>query len=132
MLTPELASSYRALAEVIGNVKPPTATAEDISKSALQVISGSQVAEWVDAGRVIASSADRCAICLDDYEADQDCRVMSCSASKATFVPCFDFWVDSMSSPFYRAHLREFVRVGFTRAKLTHRATCLAPAPTLH
>jgi hypothetical protein len=75
--------TVRALAEIIGNHKPPTATAEDISKAALEVIRGSQIADWVATGRVIASSADRCAICLDDYEADQDCRVMSCSASPA-------------------------------------------------
>lgn len=70
----------RALAEIIGNVKPPTATAEEISKAALEVIRGSQIADRVAAGQVIASSADRCAICLDDYEADHDCRVLKCSA----------------------------------------------------
>lgn len=69
-----------ALAEVMGNVKPPTASAADIERSTLDVIRGAAVGEWVDQGRIIASSADRCAICLEDYEADEDCRVMGCSA----------------------------------------------------
>lgn len=65
----------------MGNVKPPTASADDVKNSTLAVIRGSQIQQWVAEDKIIASSADRCAICLEDYEAEDECRVLGCRES---------------------------------------------------
>jgi len=73
--------SYDALwelAALIGQVKPPTATPEDIEKSGLQIIKSTQIPQYAAEGKVASSCIDRCLICLDDYEPEEDLRVMSC------------------------------------------------------
>ncbi|KAF9651578.1 hypothetical protein BDM02DRAFT_618901 [Thelephora ganbajun] len=73
--------SYDALwelAALIGQVKPPTATPEDIEKSGLQIIKSTDIPQYAAEGRVAPNCIDRCLICLDDYEPEEDLRVMSC------------------------------------------------------
>ena len=68
-----------ALAELMGQVKPPTATSEDIDNSGLEVIKGFTVKTYCAEGKVLENSADRCMVCLSDYEEDEDCRILGCS-----------------------------------------------------
>ena len=90
----------RELAALIGQVKPPTATPEDIEKSGLQIIKSTDIPQYATEGKVASNCIDRvsldppppffflsfltpnpqhqCLICLDDYEPEEDLRVMSC------------------------------------------------------
>jgi len=73
--------SYDALwelAALIGQVKPPTATPEDIEKSGLKIIKSTDIPQYSTEGRVAPNCIDRCLICLGDYEPEEDLRVMSC------------------------------------------------------
>lgn len=73
--------SYDALwelAALIGQAKPPTATPEDIEKSGLQIIQSTDIQQYAADGKVASSCIDRCMICLDDYEPEDDLRLMSC------------------------------------------------------
>lgn len=73
--------SYDALwelAALIGQVKPPTATPEDIEKSGLQIIKSADIPQYAAEGKVAPNCIDRCMICLDDYEPEEDLRLMSC------------------------------------------------------
>ena len=48
------------LAEVLGSHKQPTATTDEIAKSDLQVIKGSQVGQFVEEEKILSITADRC------------------------------------------------------------------------
>lgn len=48
------------LAEVMGQHKPPTATKEEIAKSALQIVKSEAVAGLHEQGKVLDITADRC------------------------------------------------------------------------
>ncbi|KAJ2918710.1 hypothetical protein MD484_g1711, partial [Candolleomyces efflorescens] len=93
---PESFESFEALlelAEMLGNVKPPTVTKEDIDKSGLESIKPSSLASYEKQGRVASSCIERCLICLDDYEAEDDVRVMSCR--HAFHQGCVDKWLQT-------------------------------------
>ena len=57
--TPFLTTGNRELAALIGQVKPPTATPEDIEKSGLQIIKSTAIPQYADEGRVASSCIDR-------------------------------------------------------------------------
>lgn len=86
--------SYEALwelAALLGQVKPPVATPEDIENSGLQIIKPSEIEQYAGDGQVASNCIDRCLICLDDYEPEDDLRVMSC---KHFFhKTCVDKWL---------------------------------------
>ena len=48
------------LAEVMGQHKPPTVSPEEIAKADLQVIKGEQVSKYVEEGRVLLITSERC------------------------------------------------------------------------
>jgi hypothetical protein len=90
-----LTQGYRELAALIGQVKPPTATPEDIEKSGLQIIKSTDISQYATEDKVASNCIDRvsfnpptpsfhtliphqCMICLDDYEPEEDLRLMSC------------------------------------------------------
>ena len=54
-----LNSPFRELAELLGQVKPPVATREDIDKSGLQVISAGDLEEYEKQGRVASNCVER-------------------------------------------------------------------------
>ncbi|OBZ71106.1 hypothetical protein A0H81_08618 [Grifola frondosa] len=86
--------SYEALwelAELLGQVKPPVATKEDIDNSGLQVIKPTDLQTYEQDGRVASNCVDRCLICLDDYESDDELRLMSCK--HAFHKDCVDKWL---------------------------------------
>lgn len=73
--------SYDALwelAALIGQAKPPTATPEDIEKSGLQIIKSTDIPQYAAEEKVASNCIDRCMICLDNYEPEEDLRLMSC------------------------------------------------------
>lgn len=50
------------MGELMGEVKPPTATAEEVEKSGLKVVKGNAIMALVEKKEVIDSSADRCLV----------------------------------------------------------------------
>jgi hypothetical protein len=50
------------MGELMGEVKPPTATAEEVEKSGLKVVKGNEIGVLVGKKEVIDSSADRCLV----------------------------------------------------------------------
>ncbi|KIP03742.1 hypothetical protein PHLGIDRAFT_31661 [Phlebiopsis gigantea 11061_1 CR5-6] len=86
--------SYEALwelAELLGQVKPPTATHEEVDNSGLQIIKASDLSRYEEEGRIASNCVDRCLVCLDDYEPDHDVRVMTCR--HAFHKECVDKWL---------------------------------------
>ncbi|KAL7414419.1 hypothetical protein BDY24DRAFT_23436 [Mrakia frigida] len=80
-----------ALAELLGQVKPPTASSEAIANSGLEIIKGAMVKGWCEEKKVLENSADRCMVCLGDYEEEEDCRILEC---KHVFhQECIDKWL---------------------------------------
>ena len=52
-------SLCRELAELLGQVKPPTATHEDIDNSGLQIIKASELSRYEEEGRIASNCVDR-------------------------------------------------------------------------
>jgi hypothetical protein len=50
---------YRELAALIGQVKPPTATPEDIEKSGLQIIKSEDIPQYAAEGNVASNCIER-------------------------------------------------------------------------
>lgn len=50
------------VSELLGPAKPPTATAEEIERSGLQVVKGSELPTLVADGKVLDASAERCMV----------------------------------------------------------------------
>lgn len=70
----------------MGQAKPQTATSEAIANSGLQIIKGGLVKTWCEEKKVLENSADRCMVCLGDYEEEEECRILECSES---LIPLF-------------------------------------------
>ncbi|KAK0488052.1 hypothetical protein EDD18DRAFT_1191931 [Armillaria luteobubalina] len=81
------------LAELLGQVKPPTVSKEEIDKSGLEVIKSVSLAEYERGGKISSNCVDRCLICLDDYEPEDDVRVMACR--HAFHQKCVDTWLQT-------------------------------------
>ncbi|KAK0451408.1 uncharacterized protein EV420DRAFT_1560824 [Desarmillaria tabescens] len=81
------------LAELLGQVKPPTVSKEEIDKSGLEVIKSTRLAEYERGGKISSNCIDRCLICLDDYEPEDDVRVMTCR--HAFHQKCVDTWLQT-------------------------------------
>lgn len=98
----------RELAELLGQVKPPTVSKEEIEKSGLEIIRASMLEEYEKQGCVASNCIDRvrtfseaelplislqCLICLDDYDPEDELRVLTC---KHTFHQgCVDRWLET-------------------------------------
>lgn len=50
---------FRELAELLGQVKPPVATREDIDNSGLQIIKASEMKRYEEEGRIASNCTDR-------------------------------------------------------------------------
>jgi len=93
---PDTLDSFEALlelAELLGQVKPPTVTKEDIEKSGLEIIKATQLAEYERENKISSNCIDRCLICLDDYGLEEDIRVMTCR--HAFHKGCVDKWLET-------------------------------------
>ncbi|KAL4080852.1 hypothetical protein J3A83DRAFT_84976 [Scleroderma citrinum] len=81
------------LAEFLGQVKPPTASKEDIERSGLEVIQASSLEEYEKTERVANNCTERCLICLDDYAPEENVRVLACK--HAFHQACVDKWLET-------------------------------------
>ncbi|ETW82104.1 hypothetical protein HETIRDRAFT_440169 [Heterobasidion irregulare TC 32-1] len=81
------------LAEMLGQVKPPTATREDIAKSGLEVIRPSDLEQYENDGRVSSNCVERCLICLEEYAPEEDLRLMTCR--HLFHKTCVDRWLQT-------------------------------------
>lgn len=76
------AASYEqllALAELMGGAhKPPTASQADIAASDLRIIRGDQVMTLTGEGEIHTNTSERCLVCLEDYEREDQVRVLKC------------------------------------------------------
>ncbi|KAF9265344.1 hypothetical protein L218DRAFT_1075924 [Marasmius fiardii PR-910] len=91
---PDTLDSFEALldlADLLGQVRPPTASKEDIERSGLEVIKAPQVPQYEQEGKISSNCTERCLICLDDYEAEDDVRVLTCK--HAFHMNCVDKWL---------------------------------------
>ncbi|KAI0350339.1 hypothetical protein OH77DRAFT_1489199 [Trametes cingulata] len=91
---PDNLDSYEALwelAELLGQVKPQVATREDIEKSDLKTVKFRELEQYEREGKVASSCVERCLICLDDYQQDDDVRLMHCR--HAFHKDCVDKWL---------------------------------------
>ncbi|CAA7266042.1 unnamed protein product [Cyclocybe aegerita] len=79
------------LADLLGHVKPPTVSKDEIEKSGLETIKASQVAQYEKDGKISSNCTDRCLICLDDYDPEDNVRVMTCR--HAFHKNCVDEWL---------------------------------------
>ncbi|KAG0149412.1 hypothetical protein CROQUDRAFT_669270 [Cronartium quercuum f. sp. fusiforme G11] len=86
------------LAELIGQAKPPTATASQIEDAHLRTLdSTTELAGLVNEGSVLANTAEKCLICLTEYgEEEEEMRLLKC---KHLFHrKCIDQWLMSGSA----------------------------------
>lgn len=51
-----------ALAQILGQVKPPVATKEDIAKSGLEIVKGNAVQQCLAEGKIRENCAERCLV----------------------------------------------------------------------
>ncbi|KAN0129965.1 hypothetical protein V8E53_012220 [Lactarius tabidus] len=85
--------SFGELAELLGQVKPPTASNEDIENSGLEIIRSGVLVEYEKIGRIAPMCVDRCLICLEDYDPEEDLRLLSC---RHVFRRgCVDRWLET-------------------------------------
>ncbi|KAG8961696.1 hypothetical protein FRC03_005059 [Tulasnella sp. 419] len=83
---------FWGLAELLGQVKPPVASKDDIERAGLEVIKTEQLKSYEEQKKVTSNTTERCLICLGDYEPEEDLRIMSC---KHVFhQPCVDRWLE--------------------------------------
>ncbi|KAN0130209.1 hypothetical protein V8E53_011966 [Lactarius tabidus] len=85
--------SFEELAELLGQVKPPTASKEDIDNSGLEIIRSGVLAEYEKIGRIAPICVDRCLICLEDYDPEEDLRLLSCR--HVFHRDCVDRWLET-------------------------------------
>ncbi|PPQ89111.1 hypothetical protein CVT25_006483 [Psilocybe cyanescens] len=91
---PNILDSFEALlelADLLGQVKPPTVSKDDIDNSGLEIIKAAELVQHEKDGKVSSNCLDRCLICLDDYEPEDPIRVMSCR--HAFHKSCVDEWL---------------------------------------
>ncbi|KAI9442914.1 hypothetical protein H4582DRAFT_2071976 [Lactarius indigo] len=70
--------SFEEPAQLLGQVKLPTATKEDIDNSGFEMIRPSVLAEYEKVGWIAPMCVDRCLICLEGYDPEEDLRLLSC------------------------------------------------------
>lgn len=87
--------------ELLGTIaamsnKRPTTTAADIERSGLLKVKAKEIAALHREGRVTENTLDKCLVCLDEWQEDDDCRVLSC---KHVFhASCVDQWLENNSN----------------------------------
>lgn len=87
--------------ELLGTIaamsnKRPTASAADIERSGLHKIKASEIRKLYESGRVTENTLDKCLVCLDEWQDDDDCRVLSCK--HAFHAACIDQWLEHSSN----------------------------------
>ncbi|SJX66319.1 uncharacterized protein SRS1_16640 [Sporisorium reilianum f. sp. reilianum] len=91
MILMDLLSTMQAMQH-----KPSTVTQAEIDASDLLKVKGSDVAAKVRDGKITENMAERCLVCLEDWQDDDDCRVLACR--HAFHTTCVDRWMTSSSN----------------------------------
>ena len=87
--------------ELLGTIaamsnKRPTASAADIERSGLAKVRASELVHLRAAGRITENTSDKCLVCLDDWQDEDECRILSC---KHVFhASCVDQWLEHSSN----------------------------------
>lgn len=76
--------------------KPRTASASDIAHSGLACVRASELPALCAAGRVTENTSEQCLVCLEDWQAHDQCRILSCH--HAFHTACLDRWVEQSSN----------------------------------
>ncbi|KAL7005430.1 hypothetical protein EMMF5_004984 [Cystobasidiomycetes sp. EMM_F5] len=79
------------LADILGQHKPPTASADEVEASGLSVVKGTAIGRLQEDGKVLPITAERCLVCLEDYADDEDVRVLACQ--HCFHKNCVDRWL---------------------------------------
>ncbi|PKI83386.1 hypothetical protein MVES1_002495 [Malassezia vespertilionis] len=78
------------------SAKPRTATASDIARSGLARVRANELAALRDEGKVTENTSEKCLVCLEDWEAEDDCRILSCQ--HVFHAECVDKWLEESSN----------------------------------
>jgi hypothetical protein len=70
---------FLRLAEMLGNGKGSTVSKEQLEQSGLSVVKGPNELKLAEAdGRVLPNTTERCLVCLEEYQAEDPIRLLSC------------------------------------------------------
>jgi hypothetical protein len=70
---------FLRLAELLGSAKASTVSKEQLQESGLTLLNGAGELKRAEAdGRVLVNTTERCLICLDDYQEEEQVRLLSC------------------------------------------------------
>lgn len=76
--------------------KRPTASANDIARSGLTKVRGSELPALLEQGAITENTSEKCLVCLEDWQDDSECRILSC---KHVFhASCIDHWLEHSSN----------------------------------
>ncbi|WWC90394.1 uncharacterized protein L201_005329 [Kwoniella dendrophila CBS 6074] len=79
------------ISELMGPAKPPTVNQSEIENSGLTIVKGEEMINLNKKGELLDICADRCLICLSDYEAEDECRILNCR--HGYHKECVDQWL---------------------------------------
>jgi len=87
--------------ELLGTIsamqnKRPTASASDIERSGLKKVRGSELRTLLEQGEITENTSEKCLVCLEEWQDDSDCRVLSCKHVFHT--SCIDHWIEHSSN----------------------------------
>ncbi|KZT36629.1 hypothetical protein SISSUDRAFT_1049562 [Sistotremastrum suecicum HHB10207 ss-3] len=80
------------LADILGQAKSTVATKDEIAHAGLEVLKPASLARYLQEGKVASNTVERCLICLDNYEQDEDLRLLQCR--HAFHKACVDRWLE--------------------------------------
>ncbi|KAJ7074534.1 hypothetical protein C8F01DRAFT_1100821 [Mycena amicta] len=86
---PESFEALLELSELLGNMRPPTASKADIARAGLAVVKR----DALEGLSVTANCTEKCLICLDDYTETDPIRVLNCR--HAFHQGCVDQWLET-------------------------------------
>ncbi|WWD02063.1 hypothetical protein V865_000101 [Kwoniella europaea PYCC6329] len=79
------------ISELMGPAKPPTVNKDEIEKSGLKIVSGSEMDDLRKDGKLLDICGDRCLVCLSEYEPEDECRILNCR--HGYHKECVDQWL---------------------------------------